>query len=160
MSQTDRKYDGPPINELRKEAAPTPPPPAYRERGKKPKGKGPIVTTDIYWRWHAKPSSWKDRRHDKVERSPFSGVSRGMWGEWWMSHVINRMKLIVKRDLRSDILWMEYEATKAQASPEFATRNGLIHWLEFEGISRGLLKVVSYPDRRGRPNDLFYKECG
>ena len=158
MSQTDRKYDGPPMQELRHGPTPTPPPPSYRQRGKKYKGQGPIVTTDIAWRWHAKGWHWDSEKRHAKETSPFTGIARGMWGDWWMSHVIKRLKAVVKRDLRSDILWLESQATKAQISPEFSSRNGLVYWLEYTGLERGWLKVETYTYWDGERGER-YKEC-
>jgi len=158
MSQTDRRYDGPPVQELRHGPTPTPPPPKYRERSKRGKNKGPIVNTDIYWRWGAKGWGWNDYKARARERSPFSGIPRGVWGGYWESHVIRRLKVVVKRDLRTDLIWLEDQATKVQVSPEFSSRDNMVYWLEYTGLERGWLKVETYDGWRGERHEC-YKEC-
>jgi hypothetical protein len=143
MSQTDRRYDGPPIQELKKEPEPIPPPPKFHN--KKTKEKGPIITTDIYWGWQSYgcPFEFYNRRH-RYRESPFVGkVATGRI--LWLRHVVNRLKVLIKRDVRSDILWLEDQATKAQVSPEFSSREGLMLWLEYEGFRRGWLKIRVTP---------------
>jgi hypothetical protein len=143
MSQTDRKYDGPPIQELKRGPVPTPPPKKYH--AKKGKDKGPIVTTDLYWGWQSYgwPFEWYNKR-PRVRVSPFVGrVTPGRI--LWLRHIVNRLKVLVKRDVRSDIVWLEDQATKAQVSPEFSSRENLMLWLEFEGFKRGWLKVSVQP---------------
>ena len=138
MSQTDRRYEGPPIQELKQEPPPTPPPPRFHN--KKGKEKGPIVTTDLYRGWQC---GWFWKRPEFRE-SPFVGkVTPGRI--LWLRHVVNRLKVRSKRDVRSDIVWLEDQATKAQVSPEFSSRESLMLWLEFEGFKRGWLKVEIQP---------------
>ena len=156
MSQTDRKYDGPPMQELRHSPVPTPPPPKFRERKTK-KTKGPVVTIDPYVSYESKRWHYRDIYKRPRRRSPFSGVSYSIWGELWTKHVLNRISGSAKRDTRTGLVWVENQATKEQLSPEFSSAQGLIYWLEYEGLRRGLLKIESYDGYFGRTE--HYKEC-
>jgi hypothetical protein len=55
------------------------------------------------------------------------------------------------------VMWVECQSTGDQLSPEFSSRKGMIYWLEFEGLRRGWLKVVSYDGYHGHM--AYYKEC-
>jgi hypothetical protein len=94
------------------------------------------------------------------ETSPFSGIyARGRWGNLWSSYVIKRLKALVKLDTRTGLVWLEDQSTKAQVSPEFSDRPGLLRWLEFEGLRRGWLKVGTYIRRYGgKENRVAYYE--
>jgi hypothetical protein len=60
------------------------------------------------------------------------------------SHVVKRMKAIVKRDTRHNMFWLEDQATKQQISPEFSSYDCMVNWLIYEGFTSFFLEVESF----------------
>jgi hypothetical protein len=139
MSQTDRKYDGPTIQERRLKAPPSPPPPRYRgvaAGGKKP-SKGRIRVVDLY-HWKFVRNGWNFWAR---YTSPFVGqLSYSRCTENGM-HVLKRLRADVWGN--EDIVWVEGQSTHEQLSPEFSNRECLLNWLEYEGFRRGYLQVCA-----------------
>jgi hypothetical protein len=136
-----RKYEGPPIQELKQEST-EPAPKSFHGITDYKGGKADEEITNL---WRIKPKT--DGKRWWFRDDPVFYVHVGMIRRWGYhsapDHVIRRLKAHLIRNKDMGIFWLQAEATKQQISPEFHTYSCLVDWLMYEGLSRGWLYVES-----------------
>ena len=160
MSQTDRKYDGPTIQEKRLEAPPSPPPNRYRgvRPGDKKRSKGPVSVADLHSWGRDKDSRLWWSRWGKPRYCPYVGYLNGSYRTGVGQHVIRRLRAVLYEDKMFGVVWLEDQSTGEQISPEFSSRGGLLNWLEYEGLGRGYLEVERSIHKRWNKEAKEYKD--
>jgi hypothetical protein len=65
-------------------------------------------------------------------------------------HVIKRLKAYIVRDTKLDVYWLQSNVTQQPISPEFSSKENLINWVTYEGLTRKYLKLDSFTGYKGR----------